>query len=193
MSNVTREHLAGLELVQVKLASCIIPDGIGHLQRLIDQAKAAPSGEAVADERAAFEAWRLANFCGGEERLKKCSNAPDVYYYTPEQEAWRVWQARAALAPTAEVERLRAENEKYVTLGKLAATSGFAARLEEVSDERDTLRQQLATETARVIYLEALLHGIQKVCTKREMPSEKAIADIVECIDAALATKPEVN
>lgn len=48
--------------------------------------------------REQFEAWRLAKFCGGEERLKKCSNAPDVYYYTSEQEAWKAWQAsRAAL------------------------------------------------------------------------------------------------
>lgn len=49
--------------------------------------------------REEFEAWRLAKFCGGEERLKKCSNAPDVYYYTSEQAAWQAWQAsRAALA-----------------------------------------------------------------------------------------------
>lgn len=48
-------------------------------------------------ERAAFEAWRLEKFCGGAERLKKCSNAPDVYYYSAEQEAWKVWQARASL------------------------------------------------------------------------------------------------
>lgn len=48
--------------------------------------------------REQFEEWRLAKFCGGEERLKKCSNAPDVYYYTSEQEAWKAWQAsRAAL------------------------------------------------------------------------------------------------
>lgn len=46
--------------------------------------------------RAEFEAWRLANFCGGVERLKKCSNAPDVYYYTAEQEAWTAWQASRA-------------------------------------------------------------------------------------------------
>lgn len=51
-------------------------------------------------ERALFEAWRLDKFCGGTERLKKCSNAPDVYYYTAEQEAWKVWEARAQL-PTA--------------------------------------------------------------------------------------------
>lgn len=53
----------------------------------------------VVDERDEFEAWRADNFCGGIERLKKCSNAPDVYYYTAEQEAWRAWQARASLNP----------------------------------------------------------------------------------------------
>ena len=45
-----------------------------------------------------FEVWRIDKFCGGGDRLKKCSNAPDVYYYTAEQEAWITWQAsRAAL------------------------------------------------------------------------------------------------
>lgn len=48
--------------------------------------------------REEFEAWRLRKFCGGAERLKKCSNAPEIYYYTAEQEAWETWQAsRAAL------------------------------------------------------------------------------------------------
>lgn len=48
--------------------------------------------------REEFEEWRIDKFCGGGDRLKKCSNAPDVYYYTAEQEAWITWQAsRAAL------------------------------------------------------------------------------------------------
>ena len=48
--------------------------------------------------REEFEEWRIDKFCGGDDRLKKCSNAPDVYYYTAEQEAWITWQAsRAAL------------------------------------------------------------------------------------------------
>ncbi|OEO24026.1 hypothetical protein AX279_19525 [Pseudomonas sp. J237] len=49
--------------------------------------------ELIEARRKAFEAWRLAKFCGGDERLKKCSNAPDVYYYAAEQEAWKVWSA----------------------------------------------------------------------------------------------------
>lgn len=54
----------------------------------------------VQDEREAFEAWRLEKFCGGAERLKKCSNAPEVYYYAAEQEAWKTWRQawRASLA-----------------------------------------------------------------------------------------------
>lgn len=43
--------------------------------------------------RKAFEAWRLDKFCGGIERLEKCINAPDVYYFTAEQDAWRAWNA----------------------------------------------------------------------------------------------------
>jgi hypothetical protein len=49
--------------------------------------------ELIEARRKAFEAWRLAKFCGGDERLKKCSNAPDVYYHAAEQEAWKVWSA----------------------------------------------------------------------------------------------------
>lgn len=43
--------------------------------------------------REEFEAWRLSVFCGGENRLNKCANAPDVYYYTEVQSAWVDWQA----------------------------------------------------------------------------------------------------
>lgn len=43
--------------------------------------------------REEFEAWRLGVFCGGEQRLKKCANAPEVYYYTEVQAAWQAWQA----------------------------------------------------------------------------------------------------
>lgn len=59
------------------------------------QAEPAPAQ----DEREAFEAWRLEKFCGGTERLKKCSNAPDVYYYAAEQEAWKTWRAALATRP----------------------------------------------------------------------------------------------
>jgi hypothetical protein len=62
------------------------------------------------DERAAFESWRLEKFCGGAERLKKCSNASDVYYYTEVQEAWKVWQVRAQLAAPAGVDTVTADD-----------------------------------------------------------------------------------
>ncbi|WP_425915994.1 hypothetical protein [Pseudomonas sp. GWSMS-1] len=71
-------------------------DSAGYLREYLAGALTVITG--VVDERVAFEAWRLEKFCGGVERLKKCSNAPDVYYYTAEQEAWMAWSARAALS-----------------------------------------------------------------------------------------------
>lgn len=56
--------------------------------------------------REEFEAWRLREFCGGAERLKRCSNAPETYYYTAEQEAWKAWQASRA-APDVQGEPAR--------------------------------------------------------------------------------------
>lgn len=69
------------------------------LHEWADRIEAALTGSAQ-DEREAFEAWRLEKFCGGAERLKKCSNAPEVYYYAAEQEAWKTWRQawRALLA-----------------------------------------------------------------------------------------------
>lgn len=43
--------------------------------------------------REEFESWRKEIFCGGEQRLKKCSNAPEIYYFTEVQSAWVAWQA----------------------------------------------------------------------------------------------------
>lgn len=43
--------------------------------------------------REEFEAWYLDRFCGGPERLKRCSNAPDVYYFTGVQSIWVAWHA----------------------------------------------------------------------------------------------------
>lgn len=48
--------------------------------------------------REQFEAWQLEKYCGGADRLKKCSNADDVYYYQEVQLKWTAWQAsRAAI------------------------------------------------------------------------------------------------
>lgn len=76
-------------------------------------------------EREAFEAWRLEKFCGGTERLRKCSNAPDVYYFTAEQEAWKVWQARAALtASPAQPEQPEQQPELTVWEGAMPESNG---------------------------------------------------------------------
>lgn len=43
--------------------------------------------------REQFEAWYLEKHCGGIDRVKTCSNAPDTYYYTDTQTKWVAWQA----------------------------------------------------------------------------------------------------
>ena len=43
--------------------------------------------------REQFEAWYLGKHCGGIDRVKTCSNAPDTYYYTDTQTKWVAWQA----------------------------------------------------------------------------------------------------
>lgn len=43
--------------------------------------------------REQFEAWYLERHCGGADRIKTCSNAHDIYYYTDTQAKWVAWQA----------------------------------------------------------------------------------------------------
>ncbi|WP_069942505.1 hypothetical protein [Pseudomonas putida] len=43
--------------------------------------------------REQFEAWHLDRYCGGAERLKRCVNADDVYYYSDTQTRWVSWMA----------------------------------------------------------------------------------------------------
>lgn len=43
--------------------------------------------------REEFEAWYLENYCGGTERLKKCTNDDSSYYYCGVQAMWTPWQA----------------------------------------------------------------------------------------------------
>ena len=45
------------------------------------------------DSRQQFEEWQIGKYCGGEDRLKRCSNADDVYYYQEVQLKWVAWQA----------------------------------------------------------------------------------------------------
>jgi hypothetical protein len=48
--------------------------------------------------REEFEAWYLGKFCGGKERLFRCVNADQVYYFAEVQSKWDAWQAsRAAI------------------------------------------------------------------------------------------------
>lgn len=43
--------------------------------------------------REQFESWYLDKHCGGIDRVRTCSNAPDTYYYTDTQTKWVAWQA----------------------------------------------------------------------------------------------------
>lgn len=43
-----------------------------------------------------FESWYLEKYCGGEERLKKCHNDAETYYYSGVQAMWVPWQASRA-------------------------------------------------------------------------------------------------
>lgn len=43
--------------------------------------------------REEFEAWYLDKYCGGQERLRRCSNDESTYYYCGVQAMWTPWQA----------------------------------------------------------------------------------------------------
>ena len=124
------------------------------------------------DERSAFEAWRLATFCGGDERLKKCSNAPDVYYYTAEQEAWKVWQARARLNASRDV----AQPELAVWCGAMPESNGksnYTARLHRKG--------------------ESLLSGVTITLDRSEYPDRvRYEADRVRYLIGELPTEPDI-
>lgn len=48
--------------------------------------------------REEFEAWYLEKYCGGSERLKRCHNDNDTYYYSGVQAMWTPWEASRASA-----------------------------------------------------------------------------------------------
>lgn len=48
-----------------------------------------------ARERELFEEWYREKFSGGNERLKKCHNASDIYFYHDSQSRWVSWSACA--------------------------------------------------------------------------------------------------
>lgn len=43
--------------------------------------------------REEFEAWYLDKFCGGQDRLFRCVNADQIYYFAEVQSKWHAWQA----------------------------------------------------------------------------------------------------
>lgn len=43
--------------------------------------------------REQFEAWHLDNYCGGVDRLKRCTNMDEIYYFEDVQLKWKAWQA----------------------------------------------------------------------------------------------------
>lgn len=48
------------------------------------------------NSREQFEVWQLGVYCGGEERLKRCSNDDSTYYFQDVQLKWKAWQASRA-------------------------------------------------------------------------------------------------
>lgn len=85
-------------------------------------------------EREAFEAWRLEKFCGGQERLKKCSNAPDVYYYAAERESWKAWQEAVKFATTRPAQPEQ-EPFWYAVVSEQAPSINSAIRRLDVAQE----------------------------------------------------------
>lgn len=80
--------------------------------------------------REEFEVWYLGKFCGGTERLKRCHNMQDIYYFTGVQSIWIAWLAsREALVidlPTATSER---NNEVIKAVGRHIAGQGLKVNL----------------------------------------------------------------
>ena len=65
--------------------------------------------------RKEFEDWYLDKYCGGEERLKKCHNDAETYYYTGVQSMWVPWQAsRAAIEVDLEPDEPADEGAAYL-------------------------------------------------------------------------------
>lgn len=145
MTTVTREHKAGLELVEREV-SISSPLAAQQLEYLIAQASAAPEQEAVA--------WR---------RLEADDNETAEWnYYAGKVEGGQPLYTH----PSAEIERLRAERAKfrvvlegaeYPNLDRITLLSeeqcrqvGAAAAscTKSIIDERDQLQQKLAEAQA---------------------------------------------
>lgn len=110
MNTVTRGHLAGLELVQQRMAKCLTPDGYGALCRLIAQAGAAPEQEPVA--------WGAFYFGGKKHgQLYNHSDTKDeieqyIIQVERRDDSISLTSGPLYTHPSAEIERLRAENKR---------------------------------------------------------------------------------
>lgn len=80
------------------------------------------------------------------------------------------------------------QNKKYVTLGKLAASSGFAARLEEVSDERDAATQRADAAERKLGEVVELLRESKPIVSGTQCAEDY---ELVNRIDALLSGSAE--
>ena len=85
--------------------------------------------------REEFEAWYLGKFCGGQERLFRCVNADQVYYFDGVQSKWDAWQAsRAAIEVKLPQEKTARGNGE-----KVAADLAFNDAVEYCRDAIESL------------------------------------------------------
>ncbi|YCH23113.1 hypothetical protein M1D96_06310 [Pseudomonas sp. D1-3] len=109
MATVTREHLAGLEMALCHLYIHMAPENAKALEKLIAQASAAPEQEAVAwiYERYISSNQYSARRLSFDKPYSTDRNIQPLYTH-----------------PSAEIERLRAENEKWASDFFKAVKSG---------------------------------------------------------------------
>jgi hypothetical protein len=84
-----------------------------------------------------FEAWRLATFCGGIDRLKTCRNASDTYYYADVHQSWKAWQASRA-----------ADKERINRLEELLWDIGHGCSLRDMPSEATIAEWQDSIDAA---------------------------------------------
>lgn len=167
MTTVTREHLAGLELFK-SVHKNDIDYLIGEeLDRLIAQASAAPEQEPVA--------WACA------QQLRALNKAPG-------SATCAVWNAsgfsRVPLYthPSAEIERLRAEN-KRLDLALAQADHNYDCDRQQFEQRLADAQALLAKSVASVRYQQ----GMQNLDHDAGRAHEKRFADLADAIDAFLS------
>lgn len=103
--------------------------------------------------REEFEAWYLDKYCGGEERLKRCSNDNDTYYFCGVQAMWTPWKAsreaaQATIAQHAQmIEHLRSGPAPLYTAVDMAnaAADGRRSLIEHLVERLATDYQNSET------------------------------------------------